>query len=237
MNLILLEPEEAAQEVVSLDDRRGRHIRDIHRAVAGDTLRVGVLGGAIGAATVQAVEEGAVILRLGALTQPPPVPAGLILCVALPRPPTLHKVLQQVTAMGVKELVFFHARRVEKSFWQSSAATDAGARPHLLLGLEQGRDTILPEVRWCRGFRQFVDEVLPGLTERASRSMFAHVGATTPCPSDGAGGLVVVGPEGGLIPFEVERLQAAGLEPVSLGARPLRVETACVSLAARLALC
>lgn len=236
MNLILLEPEEAAQGVVCLDDRRGRHIRDIHRAVPGDTLRVGILGGAMGTATVQSVDAGAVTLRLEALTQPPPAAARLSLCVALPRPPTLHKVLQQVTAMGVKELVFFHARRVEKSFWQSSAATDAGARPHLLLGLEQGRDTVLPEVRWCRGFRQFVDEVLPGLTERASRSMFAHVGAAAPCPTDGDGGLVVVGPEGGFVPFEVERLQAAGLTPVGLGARPLRVETACVSLAARLAL-
>jgi RsmE family RNA methyltransferase len=38
--------------------------------------------------------------------------------------------------------------------------------------------------------------------------------------------LVAIGPEGGFIPYEVSLLQAAGLKPVSLGARILRVETA-----------
>ena len=44
----------------------------------------------------------------------------------------------------------------------------------------------------------------------------------------------MVGPEGGFIPYEVEKLQAAGCEPVSLGARILRVENAISSLLGRL---
>jgi RsmE family RNA methyltransferase len=42
--------------------------------------------------------------------------------------------------------------------------------------------------------------------------------------------LVAVGPEGGWNDFERELLTARGFEPFSLGARTLRVDTACVAL-------
>ncbi|HDY83698.1 MAG TPA: 16S rRNA (uracil(1498)-N(3))-methyltransferase, partial [Halieaceae bacterium] len=46
--------------------------------------------------------------------------------------------------------------------------------------------------------------------------------------------LVVIGPEGGFIPYEVEKLREAGCEAVSLGPRILRVENALTSLLGRL---
>ena len=45
---------------------------------------------------------------------------------------------------------------------------------------------------------------------------------------------MAIGPEGGWIPYEVEKLAAAGLQPVQLGERILRVETAVSALLARL---
>ncbi len=221
---------------VVLSGRRYEHVKTVHRAKVGDSVRVGVVEGCMGEAVVTGIDDREVRLRVDGLTEPAPAPLLLVACVALPRPPTLNKVLQQLTAMGVKRFHFFHSKRVEKSFWQSHALGDDEVRRQLRLGLEQGRDTRTPQVQWHRGFRAFVEEAVPSLLETVAAGYFAHVGATRSCPSTSEETMVVVGPEGGFIPYEVNRLEEAGLRSLSLGPRPLRVETACVSLAARLGL-
>jgi RsmE family RNA methyltransferase len=45
---------------------------------------------------------------------------------------------------------------------------------------------------------------------------------------------LAIGPEGGFISYEVEKLAEAGFEPVHLGVRILRVETAVAVLIGRL---
>jgi 16S rRNA (uracil1498-N3)-methyltransferase len=50
--------------------------------------------------------------------------------------------------------------------------------------------------------------------------------ALTELESDGRDLALVVGPEGGIAPAELERLVAAGAEPVRLGASVLRTSTA-----------
>ena len=58
---------------------------------------------------------------------------------------------------------------------------------------------------------------------------------TRACPRQPIGAAtVVIGPEGGFIPFELERIAAAGHAVVGLGARILRVETAVVTALARM---
>lgn len=237
MNVILIEPEEAASShdgLLVLGGRRAEHLHAVHRARVGDSVKIGVVGGGLGVATVESVEPTRATLRLGVCDRSPPEALNLTVCVALPRPPTVQKVLTQLTAFGVKTFVFFHSKRVEKSFWQSRGLTAEALGRQLRLGLEQGRDTALPNVALYRGFRAFVEEGLPGLMARHDRYLFGHVGASTPCPGDGRGGLVVIGPEGGWIEYEVERLEAAGLKAIAIGDRPLRVETACVAATARL---
>jgi RsmE family RNA methyltransferase len=70
---------------------------------------------------------------------------------------------------------------------------------------------------------------------RGRHALLAHPGGQSLCPRNIDGNtLLVIGPEGGLIPYELEKLESAGCEIVSLGPRILRVETAVTSLIGRL---
>ncbi len=235
MNLILLDDTDFDSEKrVVLRGRRLAHVREICRAHPRDVLRVGRVGGDVGEGRVVRLTPDELELEV-VLERAPPPPAAVGLVVALPRPPSLRKVLQQATSMGVKRIALIASRRVEKSYWQSRALEPAAVQQQLRLGLEQARDTVLPEVSLHRRFRPFVEDVLPRLLG-GSRGLLADPEVRELC-SQGPPGPVtlIVGPEGGFIPFEVDLLRAQGVEAVGLGPRVLRVETAVVALLARLA--
>jgi RsmE family RNA methyltransferase len=138
----------------------------------------------------------------------------------------LRRILRSAAETGVREVHLINSFRVEKSFWQSPAVQPAALTETLLLGLEQGGDTLLPEVCCHRRFKPFVEDRLPGILA-GQTSLLAQPGNHPPCPRGLRGDTVlVIGPEGGFIPYEVDKLQQAGCEPVSLGPRILRVETA-----------
>jgi RsmE family RNA methyltransferase len=143
-------------------------------------------------------------------------------------------VFQTVATMGVPKLILVNSYRVEKSFWQTPFLEPEAIREQLILGLEQTRDTILPEVIIEKRFKPFVEDRLPAIAQ-GTLGLVGHPGPFPPCPR----GLdqpvtLAIGPEGGWIPYEIDLLGKAGLTPVQLGERILRVETAVTALLARL---
>ncbi|AKX51554.1 16S rRNA (uracil(1498)-N(3))-methyltransferase [Thiopseudomonas alkaliphila] len=234
MNLILLEPSDfIGPHQVRLTDRRWQHIQQVHQAKLGESLRVGLINGLMGLGTVTALDTTGVTLQI-ALSEPPPTALPLTLVLALPRPKMLKRTLQTIASMGVKRLILVNSYRVEKSFWQSPFLQAAAIREQLLLGLEQARDTVLPEVILEKRFKPFIEDRLPALTAD-SLALVAHPGAYPACPRQLEQQVTLaIGPEGGWIPYEVELLTQAGFSPVQLGERILRVETAVPVLLARL---
>jgi RsmE family RNA methyltransferase len=150
----------------------------------------------------------------------------------------LRRIIRSVAELGVAELHLIHSYRVEKSYWQTPALQEASLHNYLLQGLEQARDTVLPRVHAHRRFKPFVEDTLPGLAQ-GGRALLAHPGDYPACPRAEQQPalpqtLLVIGPEGGFIPYEVEKLEAAGCQTVSLGPRILRVENALTTLLGRL---
>ena len=234
MNLILVTKEDfITDHQVRLTDHRLTHILKVHRAEVGQTLKVGELGGLMGHGKIIELNKQEVLLEL-ILDTKPPEPIDLTLVIALPRPPTVKKILQGAIEMGVKNIHFIGAKRVEKSFWQSSLMTPEGLHKQNLLGLEQAVDTVLPTIKFHKYFKPFVSEILPELLQK-SRGFIAHPTLDSPCPHQvNEPVTVVIGPEGGFIPYEVEMLLDAGLTPVHLGQRILRVEHATFALISKL---
>ena len=234
MNLLLLEDADfVAADRAVLSGRRLKHLHEVHGAESGDTLRVGRLGGLMGRGTLLALDEQHAELHVE-LDQPPPAKLPLTLLLALPRPKMLKRVLQTVAAMGVPRLVLLNSYRVEKSFWQTPFLEPEAIREQLLLGLEQARDTVLPEVSIEKRFKPFVEDRLPAISAD-TLGLVGHPGDYPACPrAVNEAVTLAIGPEGGWIPYEVDKLQEAGLAPVQLGERILRVETAVPALLARL---
>ena len=113
-----------------------------------------------------------------------------------------------------------------KSFWQTPFLDPAAIRENLVLGLEQARDTVLPEIIVEKRFKPFVEDRLPALAA-GSLGLVGHPGPWPACPRAVEKPVTLaIGPEGGWIPYEVDKLREAGLHPVQLGERILRVETA-----------
>ncbi|MDG9881491.1 16S rRNA (uracil(1498)-N(3))-methyltransferase [Pseudomonas putida CSV86] len=234
MNLLLLEEADfiAADRAV-LSDRRFIHMQEIHRVAVGDSLRVGRIGGLMGQARVERLEGHEAELSLS-FDQAPPAKLPLTLVLALPRPKMLRRVFQTIATMGVAKLVLVNSYRVEKSFWQTPFLEPETIRENLILGLEQARDTVLPEVVIEKRFKPFVEDRLPAITA-GTLGLVGHPGNHPPCPRGVEGPVTLaIGPEGGWIPYEVDLLGKAGLAPVQLGERILRVETAVTALLARL---
>jgi RsmE family RNA methyltransferase len=228
VNLVLLDPAELGSDgTARLAGRRAAHVAGVLRASPGDRIQAGVVGGRMGDAEVLAVSPSELVLR-PALDREPPPPAPVSLLLALPRPKILRKVLQAAASMGVKRLVLLGSWRVEKSYWASPHLAPEALREELLLGLEQGRDTVLPEVLLRRFFKPFVEDELAAVFPEPVR-LLAHPADAAPLAAQvptGRRAALAIGPEGGWTPYEADALRGRGFSPFSLGPRVLRVDAA-----------
>ena len=234
MNLILFTDSDRLEpNKIALRGRRLQHLRQIHRAKSGDSLRVGEIDGLMGEGKILEINDEFASLAVS-LHQAPPEKLPVSLVLALPRPKMLRRILRTIAELGVSELHLINSYRVEKSYWQSPALEQDTVRDYLLQGLEQSRDTLVPLVHQHRAFKPFVEDHLPTLIG-GKHALLAHPGGQSLCPRNIDGNtLLVIGPEGGLITYELDKLESAGCEIVSLGPRILRVETAVTSLLGRL---
>ena len=233
MNLLLFsEVDRLDDTTIVVRDRRLQHLTQVTRSAIGDTLRVGAIDGLMGEGRILELNATHATLAV-TLNQQPPAKLPMTLVLALPRPKMLRRILRSVAEFGVAELHLINSFRVEKSYWRSPVLEAQAVRDYLLQGLEQARDTVLPAVHCHPLFKPFAQDVLPAMAADTD-ALLAQPGDYPPCPhtfSDST--LLVIGPEGGFIPYEVDLLQRAGCRAVSMGPRILRVENAVSSLLGR----
>jgi len=234
MNVILVETSELdGMGAATIVGRRAAHIASVLKAAPGDTIRVGVLDGPFGLATIAAIDDHAVRLRCEFESVVPPRPP-VDLLLAVPRPKVLRRLWAQLAALGVGRIIVTNAERVERNYFDTHVLTPECYRPLLIEGLQQARDTRLPIVSVHRQFRVLVEDQLDQLSDasvrlvadpRGSASVTAAVGRQ---PASRV--LLAIGPEGGWNEFELSLLEAHGFQAVTMGSRTLRSDTACISL-------
>lgn len=240
MNRILFEKSEITDGVAEFSGERAAHIVEVLHSEVGDTVKTGELDSKIGTGVVKKIESveskdgKSYVIRLelshtGESLQPW---ADLIL--APPRPRVFKRLLPQLAAMGVGDIVLVGAKKVEKAFWGATVLKEENYRPLLVDGLMQSGTTIVPRLELRRNFLRFIREELDSLYPDSTR-IVAHPYNAEPIGEPPQGRLLIaIGPEGGWTDEEVELLKSKGFQCRSLGGRILRTDTATVALLAKL---
>ena len=233
MNLLLLRTDQIKQNIAIVNGRQFDQLTKVQRAKLGDSVRVGEINGLMGTGTITAMDSQSASIQID-LNSSPPAALPLTLILALPRPKMLRRIIQTIAAMGVKKLYLINSHRVEKSFWQTAFLQPDALREQLILGLEQARDTRMPEIIQRKLFKPFVEDEL-GEIITGTNALVAQPSSQSSCPVNSAEPIsLAIGPEGGFIPYEIEKLNQIGFESVHLGPRILRVENAVPALISRL---
>ncbi|MDA3507218.1 16S rRNA (uracil(1498)-N(3))-methyltransferase [Acinetobacter junii] len=234
MNIVLLDAnQDWSRDIWSIEDQRQiKHLNQHLQLRAGDTLKVGVRDGQRYLTEVQSITAQQIMLRpIQTESVPNKLPVHLIL--ALPRPKVLRRMIMDAVTLGVERISLIHSYRVDKSYWQSPFMQQLD--DYVTLGLEQAGDTIVPEIQLYKRFKPFVEDVLPTLISEQRPAYVAHPYAEQSMPHAIAHGCnLIVGPEGGFIPYEIELLKKNGCQAMSLGNRILRTETAVSNILGRL---
>lgn len=213
---------------------------EAHHAVAVRRLRTGeqvVLTDGLGRAVVGSVGETGkrrLEVVVTSLTSEPEPSPGVTVVQALPKGDRGELAVEVLTEVGVARLVPWAAAR-SVAVWKGERAEK---------GLAKWRATAREAAKQSRrSWHPVVDPLattahVADLVAAADLAVVLHEHATEPLaglevPASGTV-LVVVGPEGGIAPEELEALTAAGARSVRLGAEVLRTSTAGVAAVAAL---
>lgn len=235
MNLILIDSSELDDSGFAvLSDHRARHIADVLKTPEGGSVQIGLIDGPKGRAVVREQHSNRVVLECAFDDTIPPRPA-VDLLLALPRPKVMRRLWAPIASLGVGRIVLTNAARVERNYFDTHVLQPETYRPLLIEGLQQARDTRVPEVLIRRQLKPFIEDEMDALFPGSQRLMAdpeAKTGFRDMEIRPGDRVLLAVGPEGGWVDYERDVLARRGFRAFRVGPRILRTDTACIALLA-----
>jgi 16S rRNA (uracil1498-N3)-methyltransferase len=218
-----------AGELIELSGPEAKHVSAVSRAKVGDDLLVGNGRGLFAWGVIETLEGGRVGVRVSAVRIDDPETPGLVLVQALAKGDRDELAIQAATELGVSRIIPWAASR-SVSRWEGAKREKGRARWETIVR-EASKQSI-------RSFVPAVEEIVTTaqLASLASESRVLLLEPTAterladvqPTLGDKAGSdiFLVVGPEGGISPAEIETLTAAGARAVRLGTTVLRTSSA-----------
>lgn len=195
------------------------------RLEAGDQFNMGQVNGDWGVATINAIDEQAIMFQFEKRGERQPLhPVTLI--VAQVRPICMKRILREAVSLGVEHIVVTGADTAERSYASAKMWSSAEYRAYLLDGAMQAGQTSIPSctlvpsvdalLRLPQSWKSriLLDNVLKG------RPLSQAEGLTAPVA-------IAVGPERGWSERERSLLLEQGFLAHTMGPRVLRTETAC----------
>ncbi|GAA4171815.1 16S rRNA (uracil(1498)-N(3))-methyltransferase [Gryllotalpicola koreensis] len=225
-NFYLLEElaDARAGGTVTVAGAEAKHIATVARTRVGERLLVGNGRGLVVDGVVEQVTPASVSVRALQVEQTDAASPRILLAQALAKGDRDELAIQAATELGVDGVIPWQAER-SVSRW-AGPKLDKGRERWATIVREAAKQSMRP---WLPAVAPLATtKELAGLGAR-HRVLVLEPGARHPITSltpDGRDLLLVVGPEGGVAPAELEVLEAAGAELVRLGDTVLRTSTA-----------
>lgn len=213
------------------------HMVRVLRLGTGDAVQLADENGVEYIGTISQVSRESVIIQITSSSlsaRTDSVAPRITICQALPKGDKIDLILQKGTELGAHDFRLFGGRRsiAKVRDDQQKNKLERWNRITSEASRQCGRPDI-PEVSWRTGaletaqatehdFRVILWE---GERDRSLKELLSGSGK----PSSA---VVAIGPEGGFDPLEVQQFLQSGYQPVSLGSRILRTETASIAILA-----
>jgi 16S rRNA (uracil1498-N3)-methyltransferase len=215
----------------TLTGEQAAHLARVLRAEPGQVFDV-VAGGFLHRAEITSVAEGEVVFALREeLESDAALPLHLLLAVF--KFDHMEWAVEKATELGVGRITPVLARRTEKHLALAATKRVERWRRIALEASKQSRRTTVPEIADPVGLKQALEQersptrILLSETEQGTTltAALANAKASTE-ESDTA---LAIGPEGGWTPEEMALFTQHQWQPVTLGPRILRAETAAIA--------
>jgi 16S rRNA (uracil1498-N3)-methyltransferase len=224
MARIFVPPEKLLGEHATLDAAAHRHLVKVLRLAPGAAIHLFDGAGTEVEAIIEALDKDSVKVALGSRRLIPAPACDITLLQCLARGERLDLVVQKTTELGVARIVPVQSERAmvkptanQHRRWQTIA--EEAAR-------QSGRADV-PQILKCVGLGAALDLAMPPsrfvLWEREHGKSLSQALASGPRSV-----VLLVGPEGGFSPKELDLATRADFLPVGLGPRILRTETAAI---------
>ena len=158
------------------------------------------------------------------------LPSPIYLFQALPKADKMELIVQKAVELGVHEIIPVAAKRCVVKLDEKKAAGKASRWQGIAeAAAKQSKRGVIPVVRSPLSFQEAVNlagDMDVRLIPYELAEDMAHTRSVIEAVKPGQSIAVFIGPEGGFEEREIQTAISAGIEPVTLGKRILRTETA-----------
>ena len=226
-----VEPDQIEEERITIFGEDVNHIGNVLRMKPGEKVLISAEGEMDRLCGIEEIRRDEVICRiLEVRKENNELPARIHLYQGLPKSDKMELIIQKAVELGAYRIVpvstkntvvKLDAKKAESKVKRWNAIALAAAK--------QSKRSVIPEVAPVISFGQALEEVkgfdlklIPYENADGMAKTRELLGKAAP----GQNIAVFIGPEGGFDPGEIEKAKDAGTEPVTLGKRILRTETA-----------
>lgn len=235
MNICLFYENEIGK-ALSRNDERAKHILHILHKNVGDEFSAGVINGDAGIARITSITDDALSFDFTANSKQKKLfPISLLL--GFPRPIQLKRILRDASSLGVAEIILAGTELGEKSYLQSSLASERAIFDYLLAGAEQAASTLLPKCSLAENVERAIERFSENQNTSDTVNIVLDVENATSSLSEFLRNecanrkniVLAIGSERGWTKNERALFRKKGYNVCSLGKRILRTETATLS--------